>query len=109
MAKEKVDTLDAVRKDIEKREARLYRQKQKAIKEILDRARKEDWIGEIARSKTGKIFLFDLAIKSCEVSLLRLLPERSEQHVSYEGDPLILEIRRFLNGDGEEKKNKRKR
>jgi len=101
MNDEKVlDPLVAVRKKIEEREARLYKQKQRLIREIFKRAKKEDWIGEISESKMGKRFLFELAIKSCEISLCRLLPERKEH--TFTGDPLIMEIRKFLVGDLEE-------
>jgi len=86
-----------VLEQIEKREALLYKQKQRAIQEILKRAQEEDWIGEIASSKSGKRFLLELAVKSCEVSLTRLLPEKQEMTVK--GDTLIAEIRKFLTGE----------
>ena len=98
------NVLQAVLEQIEKREAKLYKQKQKAISEIFKRAKKEDWISVIAESKSGKRFLLELAVKSCDISLTRLLPEKHENKHSFEeGDPLIIAIRQFLQGeDGKE-------
>jgi len=91
-----LDPLVAVRKKIEEREAKLYKQKQRLIREIFKRAKKEDWIGEISESKMGKRFLLELAIKSCDVSLSRLLPEKFESSHNISVDPLLLEIRKAL-------------
>jgi len=88
-----------VLQNIKKREAKLYQLKQKAIEEIFDRALNQDWVGDISSSKAGKRFLLQLAIGSADSSIARLLPILTEQKITHEGDPIILELRKFLNGE----------
>ena len=100
------ELLDAVLEEIKKREAILYGKKQKAIAEIFDLAEKENWIKDISESKLGKRFLLELAVKSCEVALSRLLPEKLESSYDISVKPLLCEIRKALLGEEEEKEEK---
>jgi len=100
------ELLDAVLEEIKKREAVLYKQKQKAIEEIFGFAEKEGWIEDISRTRSGKRFLLELAIKSCEVALSRLLPEKFESSHDISVKPLLFEIRKALLGEEKEKEEK---
>ena len=106
MSDEKSFVIEAILEKIKEREAELYKQKQKIISEIFERAEKENWIKDISESRFGKRFLFELAVKSCEVALSRLLPEKFESSYDISVKPLLCEIRKALLGEEEEKEEK---
>ncbi|RLE46021.1 hypothetical protein DRJ22_02990 [Candidatus Woesearchaeota archaeon] len=107
MSDEKSFVIEAILEKIKEREAELYEQKQKIISEIFERAEKENWIKDISESKFGKRFLFELAVKSCEVALSRLLPEKFESSHDINIKPLLFELRKALLGEEEEKEEEK--